>query len=83
MENPTAQALRSGAESNYQFARVGLKVRRLTPVECERPQGFPDNWTAGFSDSVRYRMLGNAVCVPVAAWIGKHLAAAMRRRAVQ
>lgn len=38
---------------------------------------------AGFSDSVRYRMLGNAVCVPVAAWIGKHLAAAMRRRAVQ
>jgi len=83
MENPTAQALRSGAESNYQFVRVGMKVRRLTPVECERLQGFPDNWTAGFSDSARYRMLGNAVCVPVAAWIGKRLAAAMRRRAVQ
>jgi len=49
------------------------------PAAGGRLQGFPDNWTAGFSDSVRYRMLGNAVCVPVAAWIGKRLAAAMRR----
>ncbi|MHB8511461.1 MAG: DNA cytosine methyltransferase [Actinomycetota bacterium] len=46
-------------------------VRRLTPVECERLQGFPDGWTAGEKDSTRYRMLGNAVCVPVARWIGK------------
>ena len=46
-------------------------VRRLTPTECERLQGFPDGWTAidGMSDSARYRMLGNAVCVPVAQWI--------------
>lgn len=44
-------------------------VRRLTPVECERLQGFHDNWTAGFSDSTRYRMLGNAVAVPVAQWL--------------
>lgn len=49
--------------------RMGL-VRRLTPTECERLQGFPDGWTAGESDSARYRMLGNAVCVPVAEWIG-------------
>jgi site-specific DNA-cytosine methylase len=40
-------------------------VRRLTPVECERLQGFPDNWTAGISDSQRYKSLGNAVSVPV------------------
>jgi DNA (cytosine-5)-methyltransferase 1 len=45
-------------------------VRRLTPVECERLQGFPDGWTAGHADSTRYRMLGNAVCVAVAHWIG-------------
>jgi DNA (cytosine-5)-methyltransferase 1 len=48
-------------------------VRRLTPRECERLQGFPDDWTAGFSDSVRYRMLGNAVAVPVAQWIARRL----------
>ncbi len=36
-------------------------VRRLTPLECERLMGFPDNWTTGHSDSARYRMLGNAV----------------------
>jgi len=52
-------------------AMAGL-VRRLTPRECERLQGFPDGWTAvgGMSDSARYRMLGNAVAVPVAEWIG-------------
>lgn len=48
-------------------------VRRLMPIECERLQGFPDNWTAGFSDSARYRMLGNAVSVPVIEWIAKRI----------
>ena len=48
----------------------GTSVRRLTPTECERLQGFPDGWTAGQSDSTRYRQLGNAVAVPVARWIG-------------
>lgn len=71
--NPTAQALRSGAEHNYQFMQVGMRVRRLTPTECERLQGFPDGWTAGYADSVRYRMLGNAVCVNVAEWVAKRL----------
>jgi site-specific DNA-cytosine methylase len=45
------------------------KVRRLTPVECERLQGFPDDWTAGQSDSQRYKQMGNAVAVPVVEWI--------------
>lgn len=72
---PTAQALRSGAEHNYQFAQVGMSVRRLTPTECERLQGFPDGWTVGFSDSTRYKMLGNAVCVNCSEWIAKRLAA--------
>ena len=48
-------------------------VRRLTPTECERLQGFPDGWTAGQSDTQRYRQLGNAVCVPVAEWIGRRI----------
>lgn len=39
------------------------KIRRLTPTECERLQGFPDGWTLGLSDSQRYKTLGNAVTV--------------------
>lgn len=54
-------------------AGEGVGVRRLTPVECERLQGFPDGWTDGQSDSARYRQLGNAVTVPVAEWIGHRL----------
>ena len=49
------------------------EVRRLTPTECERLQGFPDDWTASLSDSARYRTLGNAVAVPVAEFIGHQL----------
>ena len=44
-------------------------VRRLTPVECERLQGFPDDWTVGQSDSARYKQMGNAVAVPVVEWL--------------
>jgi DNA (cytosine-5)-methyltransferase 1 len=47
----------------------GSQVRRLTPLECERLQGFPDDWTAGQSDSQRYKQMGNAVAVPVVEWI--------------
>lgn len=50
-------------------------VRRLTPTEYERLQGFPDGWTVvnNQSDSARYRQLGNAVCVNVAEWIGRRI----------
>jgi DNA (cytosine-5)-methyltransferase 1 len=44
-------------------------VRRLTPIECERLQGFPDDWTSGQADSNRYKQMGNAVAVPVVEWI--------------
>lgn len=43
-----------------------LKLRRLTPIECERLQGFPDGWTAGVSDTQRYKQMGNAVPVNLA-----------------
>ncbi len=42
-----------------------MKIRRLTPIECERLQGFPDNWTEGVSDTQRYKQMGNAVTVNV------------------
>ncbi len=42
-----------------------IRARKLTPIECERIQGFPDGWTEGISDSQRYKCLGNAVTVNV------------------
>jgi len=48
-------------------------VRRLTPLECERLQGYPDGWTEGISDSQRYKCLGNAVTVNVIEVIGRRL----------
>ena len=57
------------ATSNDQTLLNKGTVRRLTPVECERLQGFPDDWTAGQSDSSRYKQMGNAVAVPVVEWL--------------
>ncbi|MBS3938713.1 MAG: DNA cytosine methyltransferase [Peptococcaceae bacterium] len=56
------------ALNNVHPVRVGKLVRRLTPLECERCQGFPDHWTniPGASDSARYRALGNSVAIPCA-----------------
>lgn len=47
------------------------KIRQLTPLECERLQGFPDGWTEGISDTQRYKCLGNAVTVPVIEYIAR------------
>lgn len=69
---PTPTAI---AASQITGVHAGRVIRRLTPTECERLQGFPDGWTAGQSDAARYRQLGNAVAVPVAAWITTRLAA--------
>jgi len=65
---------------------TGSTVRRLTPTECERLQGFPDGWTAerfdekkqtviAQADSNRYKQMGNAVAVPVVEWIVQRLVA--------
>lgn len=58
---------------------MSVGVRRLTPTECERLQGFPDGWTEGQSDAQRYKQLGNAVAVPVAEWIGRRILTAVLR----
>lgn len=44
-------------------------VRRLTPLECERLQGLPDNWTEGGSDTARYRAIGNGMAQPCAEYV--------------
>ena len=53
----------------------GMGVRRLTPLECEKLQGFPDGWTdiPGASDTARYKALGNSMAVPVMRWIGERI----------
>jgi len=51
----------------------GTRIRRLTPVECERLQGFPDDWTKGVSDTQRYKQMGNAVTVDVVEYIARRL----------
>jgi DNA (cytosine-5)-methyltransferase 1 len=56
-----------------------IGVRRLTPIECERLQGFPDNWTQvpyrnrPACDGPRYKAIGNSMAVPVMRWIGQRL----------
>ena len=49
------------------------RIRRLTPLECERLQGFPDNWTEVHSDTQRYKMCGNDITVPVVEYLVKEL----------
>ena len=60
------------AEPERQYAQF---IRRLTPLECERLQGFPDDWTniPGASDSARYRALGNSVAIPCVEFIMRSL----------
>jgi DNA (cytosine-5)-methyltransferase 1 len=61
-----------------------MRVRRLTPRECERLQGFPDDYTLieyrgkRAADTLRYRALGNTMAVPVMRWIGERIATVER-----
>jgi DNA (cytosine-5)-methyltransferase 1 len=64
----TLQA-RMGTGGNNMPMVATSQVRRLTPTECERLQGFPDGWTEGQADTHRYKQMGNAVAVPVVEWI--------------
>ena len=73
-----APSMRSGkgSASRGSHALVGASVRRLTPRECERLQGLPDDWTLvpqTAPDSRRYAGLGDAVTSPVGEWIGRRL----------
>ncbi len=77
-ELPSAlRASQGGADKAHVLD--AMRVRRLTPVECERLMGFPDNYTAisGAADGPRYRALGNSMAVPIVRWIGERLVAAL------
>jgi DNA (cytosine-5)-methyltransferase 1 len=76
---PALQALRPSVQSHHAqtFVADSVKVRRLTPIECERLQGFPDGFTNipwrkkdTAPDGLRYKALGNSMAVPVMQWIG-------------
>jgi DNA (cytosine-5)-methyltransferase 1 len=75
---PTVRAQHIGAPQVLEGG--SLAVRRLTPRECERLMGWPDDWTryaddgSEIADSHRYRMCGNGVVGPVAEWIGRRIA---------
>jgi DNA (cytosine-5)-methyltransferase 1 len=70
-------------------------VRRLTPLECERLQGFPDNWTDigewtdsqgkvhKPSDSPRYKALGNSICLPFWRWMASRMVAQLKKSGVE
>jgi DNA (cytosine-5)-methyltransferase 1 len=66
-------ALRAGTKQSTGIMESTMTVRRLTPLECERLMGWPDNWTARQSDTHRYKQCGNGVASPVAEWIGRQL----------
>jgi DNA (cytosine-5)-methyltransferase 1 len=63
--SPTIPARAREDGSGQPIIYKDMKIRRLTPKECERLQGFPDGWTEGVSDTQRYKCLGNAVTVNV------------------
>jgi DNA (cytosine-5)-methyltransferase 1 len=80
-ESPLAPTLRREMGDNQPAVRIDMQVRRLTPVECERLQGFPDGYTnipwrkkPEAPDGPRYKALGNSMAVPCMAWIGKRIA---------
>lgn len=84
-QSPTLTSASSG--TNLAPAVMhGVAVRRLTPIECERLQGFPDNHTligwrgkdaVECPDGPRYKAIGNSMAVPVMRWIGERIAAAL------
>ncbi len=84
-ESSVTQSLSRGGGKpgqGYQAVRSNMSVRRLTPIECERLQGFPDNFTRipyrnkpaeNCPDGPRYKALGNSMAVPVMRWIGERI----------
>ena len=86
MHDPQAILIGGGCNENMKTV-----VRRLTPLECERLQGFPDGWTDigewtdtkgkkhKEADSPRYKALGNSICLPYWEWLARRIAAQYER----
>ncbi|MPM31379.1 hypothetical protein SDC9_77934 [bioreactor metagenome] len=79
----TLQSKTAGGYSlnNVHPVRVGKLIRRLTPLECERLQGFPNLWTdiPNASDSARYKALGNSVAIPCVEFVLRGIAYFLRK----
>lgn len=82
---PLASSHRKDPDSQYMgqdksAMDMPLLIRRLTPLECERLQGFPDLWTnlPGASDSSRYRALGNSIAIPCVEYIMRGISLVLR-----
>jgi DNA (cytosine-5)-methyltransferase 1 len=79
MQGDRSAALTTQTDQTTQFILSSWRVRRLTPVECERLQGFPDGYTAvpyrkgTAADGPRYKALGNSMAVNVMSWIGHRI----------
>jgi DNA (cytosine-5)-methyltransferase 1 len=80
----TTTTLKASAGDQTPHVATQMAIRRLTPVECERLQGFPDNWSRiswkgkpeeQCPDGPRYKACGNSMAVPVMRWIGERIAA--------
>ena len=92
-EDPQSERIYSESGVNLQnVCRTGMVVRRLTPLECERLQAFPDHWTDigewtdekgkkhAVSDSSRYRALGNSIALPFWYWLLRRIMAHCREK---
>jgi DNA (cytosine-5)-methyltransferase 1 len=89
--NGTRQAKQGQNLNSNNVCRSGSVVRRLTPMECERLQGFPDGWTDigewvdskgkkhKEADSPRYKALGNSIALPFWQWMAKRISAQYER----
>jgi DNA (cytosine-5)-methyltransferase 1 len=82
MQDGTVGTLRRETHGHKPSILQNMAVRRLTPVECERLQGFPDGYTAvpwrkkaaeDCPDGPRYKALGNSWAVPVVKWLGSRI----------
>ena len=81
-KTPTLESRMGTGGNQVPLIRDRVGVRKLTPLECERLQGFPDNWTRipyrgktaeQCPDSPRYKAIGNSWAVPVVRWIGERI----------
>ena len=91
--NNRLQSVAAHSLNGNNVVRIGLEVRRLTPLECERLQGYPDGWTdigeyvntkgkkKKVSDAERYKALGNSIALPSWKWVLKRLCACYERDA--
>lgn len=79
MDKPGALQAEAGMKQQFYLFSSKYTIRRLTPLECEKLQGFPDGWTDIGADGPRYKAIGNSMAVPVMRWIGNRIKSKINR----